>query len=138
MLDTKDQRLQYLENKPPRYDKYVVFSRAMFQPRITRILLHSYLSLITQENHSNTNALEHRYTKTYILDFKGRVTVASVKNFQLVLHRKKVGLFGGDRTVERKTILQFGRIGADKFTMDFRYPMSPLQAFGIVLAAFEA
>ena len=99
MLDTKDPRLQYLENKPPRYDKY---------------------------------------TKTYILDFKGRVTVASVKNFQLVLERKKVGLFGGDRTIERKTVLQFGKVGADKFTMDFRHPMSPLQAFGIVLSAFEA
>ena len=98
MVDAKDRRLQYLENKEPRYDKY---------------------------------------TKTYILDFKGRVTIPSVKNFQLVLENN-VGLFGGDRSVERKTILQFGKIGADKFTMDFRHPLSPVQAFGIVLSACEA
>ncbi|KAJ3073278.1 hypothetical protein HDU98_001896, partial [Podochytrium sp. JEL0797] len=30
-------------------------------------------------------------------------------------------------------IMQFGRIASDKFTMDFKYPMTAVQAFGIAL-----
>jgi len=67
-------------------------------------------------------------TKTYILDFGGRVTMASVKNFQLVEKSNDAN----------EVLLQFGRCSEDRFTMDFRYPMSPLQAFGIVLSCFEA
>lgn len=33
--------------------------------------------------------------------------------------------------------LQFGRIGLDAFVLDFQYPFSPLQAFGIALAALS-
>ena len=67
-------------------------------------------------------------TKTYILDFGGRVTMASVKNFQLVEKSNS----------EEDIILQFGRCGENHFTMDFCHPMSPMQAFGIVLSCFEA
>ena len=69
----------------------------------------------------------NKVTKTYILDFGKRVTMASVKNFQLV----------SPNNLE-KVLLQFGRAGKDKFTMDFCWPLSPLQAFGISLSSFEA
>ena len=36
-----------------------------------------------------------------------------------------------------ETLLQFGRVGKDQFTMDFRPPLSPLQAFGIVLSSLD-
>ncbi len=35
-------------------------------------------------------------------------------------------------------VLQFGRVAEDMFTMDFQYPMSPLQAFGICLTSFDS
>lgn len=35
-------------------------------------------------------------------------------------------------------IMQFGKIEQDTFTMDFRYPLSPVQAFGIALTSFDA
>ena len=35
-------------------------------------------------------------------------------------------------------ILQFGKTGKDSFTMDYQYPLSALQAFGIVLSSFDA
>eukprot|EP00941_MAST-03F_sp_MAST-3F-sp1_P005786 g5786.t1 len=66
-------------------------------------------------------------TKTYILDFGSRVTMASVKNFQLVAPGN-----------EDNIIVQFGRAGHDKFTLDFRWPFSPIQAFGLALSCFEA
>ena len=35
-------------------------------------------------------------------------------------------------------LLQFGRVGKDEFTMDFRYPLTPFQAFAITLSSFDS
>jgi tubby and related proteins len=51
---------------------------------------------------------------------KGRVTESSVKNFQLTC----VGSEGVDPD---QVVLQFGRVGKNKFNMDLRYPLSPMQ-----------
>ena len=45
------------------------------------------------------------------------MTESSVKNFQLVCE----SLTGED------VVLQFGRVGKNKFTMDVKYPLSPFQ-----------
>jgi hypothetical protein len=37
-----------------------------------------------------------------------------------------------------EAVLQFGKTSATRFTLDFRYPLSPLQAFGIALASFAS
>ena len=63
----------------------------------------------------------------YVLNFNGRVTMASVKNFQLV------DAIDGDENV----VLQFGKVGANVFTCDFQYPISPLQAFAVCLSSFD-
>ena len=34
-------------------------------------------------------------------------------------------------------VMQFGRIGDDVFTMDYTYPLSAVQAFGIALSSFD-
>ncbi|KAF6161865.1 hypothetical protein GIB67_002575 [Kingdonia uniflora] len=65
----------------------------------------------------------HEHLQCWCLNFNGRVTVASVKNFQLVA--------GNDETV-----LQFGKIGEDVFTMDYMQPLSAFQAFAICLTSF--
>ncbi|KAM4825377.1 tubby-related protein 2 isoform 1-T1 [Thomomys bottae] len=62
----------------------------------------------------------------YVLDFHGRVTQASIKNFQIMLPNDPDYL-----------VLQFGRVASDTFTMDFRYPLCPLQAFAICLSSFD-
>ena len=64
-------------------------------------------------------------SQTYNLNFNGRVTQASVKNFQLIDSR------------DGRVVMQFGRIGKDLFTLDYSYPLCPLQAFGIALSSFE-
>ena len=48
-------------------------------------------------------------TQSYVLNFHGRVTQASVKNFQIV----------HDSDIEY-IIMQFGRVAEDIFTMDYR------------------
>ncbi|XP_078151413.1 tubby-like F-box protein 1 isoform X2 [Carex rostrata] len=68
----------------------------------------------------------HEHLQCWCLNFHGRVTVASVKNFQLVSTE------GDEETV----ILQFGKVGDDMFTMDYRHPLSAFQAFAICLTSF--
>ncbi|XP_060507667.2 tubby-related protein 2 isoform X5 [Panthera onca] len=62
----------------------------------------------------------------YVLNFHGRVTQASVKNFQIV-HPDDPGAL----------VLQFGRVAPDTFIMDFCFPLCPLQAFAICLSSFD-
>ncbi|KAG5554923.1 hypothetical protein RHGRI_012471 [Rhododendron griersonianum] len=75
----------------------------------------------------------HEQLQCWCLNFHGRVTVASVKNFQLVASAEN-GQAGPEH---EKVILQFGKVGKDVFTMDYRYPLSAFQAFAICLSSFD-
>ncbi|KAI6688835.1 hypothetical protein NL676_025663 [Syzygium grande] len=76
----------------------------------------------------------HEQLQCWCLNFRGRVTVASVKNFQLVAASEP---HQNIPAAEHDTIiLQFGKIGKDIFTMDYRYPLSAFQAFAISLSSF--
>ncbi|PIO69088.1 Tub family protein [Teladorsagia circumcincta] len=59
--------------------------------------------------------------RAVILDFGGRVTQESAKNFQVEMDGKQV--------------LQFGRIEGGAYTLDFRRPFSATQAFAVALAS---
>ncbi|XP_039551885.1 tubby-related protein 1 isoform X3 [Passer montanus] len=65
-------------------------------------------------------------TQSYVLNFHGRVTHASVKNFQIV-HSSDPDYI----------VMQFGRVADDAFTMDYNYPLCALQAFAIALSSFD-
>ncbi|XP_078004468.1 tubby protein homolog isoform X3 [Phascolarctos cinereus] len=66
-------------------------------------------------------------TQSYVLNFHGRVTQASVKNFQII-HANDPDYI----------VMQFGRVAEDVFTMDYNYPMCVLQAFAIALSSFDS
>ncbi|CAA7046108.1 unnamed protein product [Microthlaspi erraticum] len=96
----------------------------------------------------NASALSwHEQLQCWCLNFRGRVTVASVKNFQLVASRlpPPPPTTQGTTTAapppphpeQDKVILQFGKVGKDMFTMDYRYPLSAFQAFAICLSSFD-
>jgi hypothetical protein len=64
----------------------------------------------------------------FVLNFGGRVSVASVKNFQLC-----------DRSNQDHIMLQFGRIqGRHSFTMDFQHPLTAVQAFAIAISSLQS
>ncbi|KAM8976322.1 tubby-related protein 1 [Pelodytes ibericus] len=65
-------------------------------------------------------------TQSYVLNFHGRVTHPSIKNFQIV-HSDDLDYI----------IMQFGRVADDAFTMDYKYPMCAVQAFAIALSSFD-
>ncbi|XP_072998607.1 tubby-like F-box protein 8 [Typha latifolia] len=83
----------------------------------------------------------HEQLQCWCLNFRGRVTVASVKNFQLIAATQPAA--GAPTpsqpapTEHDKIILQFGKVAKDMFTMDYRYPLSAFQAFAICLSSFD-
>ncbi|KAL3538590.1 hypothetical protein ACH5RR_001956 [Cinchona calisaya] len=84
----------------------------------------------------------HEQLQCWCLNFRGRVTVASVKNFQLIAATQPVTAGASTtsqpaQTDHDKIILQFGKVGKDMFTMDYRYPLSAFQAFAICLSSFD-
>jgi len=60
--------------------------------------------------------------ESLVLDFKGRNILSSAKNFQLALSQKP-----------EHVICQYGKIGPMTFSLDFKYPLSVIQAFGVSL-----
>lgn len=60
--------------------------------------------------------------ESLVLDFKGRHILSSAKNFQLALSQKP-----------DHVLCQYGKIGPQTFSLDFKYPLSVIQAFGTSL-----
>ncbi|KAI3379735.1 hypothetical protein SNEBB_004388 [Seison nebaliae] len=75
---------------------------------------------------NNKSPVWNEETQSYVLNFHGRVTQPSIKNFQII-HEKDPDYI----------VMQFGRISDDVFTCDFQYPMCAIQAFGIALSSFD-
>ncbi|XP_077428817.1 tubby-related protein 1-like isoform X3 [Vanacampus margaritifer] len=90
--------------------------------------------LIRHQNRRMENLIElhnktpvwNEETASHVLNFNGRVTQASIKNFQIV-HSKDLDYI----------VMQFGRIADDIFTLDFKYPMCAVQAFAMALSSFD-
>ncbi|CAD5169280.1 unnamed protein product [Musa acuminata subsp. malaccensis] len=86
----------------------------------------------------------HEQLQCWCLNFRGRVTIASVKNFQLIAATQPAAVGPPTTTTAQpsgsghdKIILQFGKVAKDTFTMDYRYPLSAFQAFAICLSSFD-
>ncbi|XP_017264046.1 tubby-related protein 1 [Kryptolebias marmoratus] len=90
--------------------------------------------LVRYQNRRTENLIElhnktpvwNEETASHVLNFNGRVTQASVKNFQIV-HSKDLDYI----------VMQFGRIADDIFTLDYNYPLCAVQAFAIALSSFD-
>jgi hypothetical protein len=64
--------------------------------------------------------------ESLVLDFKGRNVKPSAKNFQLALAQRPDHI-----------VCQYGKIGSNTFSLDFRYPFSVIQAFGTALSTMH-
>ena len=76
----------------------------------------------------------------HVLNFQGRVTESSVKNFQLCcpeLSKVSSSRTSYEHSVYSDVVLQFGKTGHDKFSMDVRYPLSIFTAFAICVSCLD-
>ncbi|KAJ7517538.1 hypothetical protein O6H91_21G028200 [Diphasiastrum complanatum] len=69
------------------------------------------------------------------LIFQGRATIDSTKNFQLAIVATAQAIPEFDT---EQVVLQFGKIGTNKFTVDYRYPLSAFLAFAVCLSTFDS
>ena len=65
----------------------------------------------------------------YSLDFRGRGKIASVKNFQL-----NVAADPGRRAGQAAIVLQFAKVSANRFHLDFAAPFTPTTAFALAVS----
>jgi hypothetical protein len=83
----------------------------------------------------NKAPLWNEQSKSWCLDFKGRVKEASDKNFQLVAAAAVGPSHNVSPAKQERIILQCGMIEKDIFFMDYSYPMSTFEAFTIFLTS---
>mmetsp|Transcript_42363 Transcript_42363/g.70457 ORF Transcript_42363/g.70457 Transcript_42363/m.70457 type:complete len:170 (+) Transcript_42363:41-550(+) len=86
--------------------------------RLNQLSAKDNLFLTNVEPHLNQATARHS------LNFNGRVTVGSVKNMQLY-----------ETTKPNVILCQFGKVGNDEFTLDFTWPLTPLQAFAVGISS---
>ncbi|KAH9505616.1 Tubby- protein 4 [Bulinus truncatus] len=104
------------------YQSLEAFQKAQLKQKMRR-RLHSTSGRLEQARTftmHNKAPLWNETSQVYQLDFGGRVTQESAKNFQIELRGKQV--------------MQFGRIDNNAYTLDFQYPFTAVQAFAVALA----
>lgn len=109
--------------------------------------LHSWAAMIATEKlrrRSELVVLESKppeaHEGVYRMNFYGRVTEPSVKNCQLTWHhtQRRPASPECSQMYTAGLLFQFGKVGRNDFHVDFTWPLSPLQAFGICLAQFDS
>ncbi len=72
--------------------------------------------------------------QAWTLNFNGRVNIASKKNIILTPSKENESMdeeFGSETTCVR-----FGKFTKHRFSLDYRYPVSPMQVFSVALSTF--
>ncbi|KAM3918468.1 tubby protein homolog isoform 3-T3 [Leptodactylus fuscus] len=122
--------------KGPRKMSVIIPGMNMDHERVSIRPRNEHETLLSRWQNKNTESVIELHNKTpvwnddtqsYVLNFHGRVTQASVKNFQII-HDNDPDYI----------VMQFGRVAEDVFTMDYNYPMCALQAFAIALSSFDS
>ncbi|XP_021442151.2 tubby protein homolog isoform X4 [Oncorhynchus mykiss] len=122
--------------KGPRKMSVIIPGMNMDHVRVAICPRNDHESLLARWQNKSTESVIELHNKTpvwnddtqsYVLNFHGRVTQASVKNFQII-HDNDPDYI----------VMQFGRVAEDVFTMDYNYPMCALQAFAIALSSFDS
>uniref|UniRef100_A0A673FRR3 Tubby-like protein n=1 Tax=Sinocyclocheilus rhinocerous TaxID=307959 RepID=A0A673FRR3_9TELE len=122
--------------KGPRKMSVIIPGMNMDHERVSIRPRNDHESLLARWQNKSTESVIELHNKTpvwnddtqsYVLNFHGRVTQASVKNFQII-HDNDPDYI----------VMQFGRVAEDVFTMDYNYPVCALQAFAIALSSFDS
>lgn len=72
--------------------------------------------------------------QAFTLDFAGRVKLPCKRNFILSVDPKNQRLV--DEFGEGTTLLRHGKVNQDRYILDYRYPLSPVQALAVAVTSF--
>ena len=73
----------------------------------------------------NKTPVYDKHLGAFVLKFDRKVSVPSIKNFQLV------------ESSGAAHALEFGKTGSNSFSLDFTWPFSPVEAFACALSSFD-
>lgn len=107
---------------------------------------------ITEGNRQNESFLKNfvilqektsRYDplSSCLVDFRGRANIASIKNFQLLDSQSptcSISPKDGSLETDREFILQLGKTADECYNLDFKAPLSMVQAFALCIARFDS
>jgi len=79
----------------------------------------------------NTGSLRMKF-------LNNRVQMASSKNLIFCIDRASDHLGSTDKNAcEERVAMQFGKYNDERFNLDYRFPLAPVQAFGLALSLFQ-
>ncbi len=98
--------------------------------------LYGDLAFVMHEKKSKYDPLS-----SCLVDFKGRATTPSMKNFQLITssavrHESKATI--RHEADDKEWLFQCGKVNDSCYNLDFKHPLSMFQAFAIAVARFDA
>lgn len=76
-------------------------------------------------------------TGQHTLDYNGRATVPSVKNFQLENKTQRNGITNGGKNGDPYTACMCGKVDDYTFNLDYKPPFNAYQAFAVALSQFD-
>jgi hypothetical protein len=80
----------------------------------------------------------NQHRSCWSLDFKGRATMASIHNFQLIESSLDSSSSDAAPSTDQRVVLQLGKVSKGVYILDVCWPLSAFQAFSICLTSFAA
>lgn len=134
-LQNKELRKEYTMIDSEEKEELLLFGLLIFLYAIC--LLNCKRVLLTMSINYNIDTAKPQWSEemqAWTLNFNGRVNIASKKNIILTPSKENESMdeeFGSETTCVR-----FGKFTKHRFSLDHRYPVSPIQAFSVALSTF--
>ncbi|CAB1104757.1 unnamed protein product [Ectocarpus sp. CCAP 1310/34] len=121
----------HLRDRKPRYDRHVGAYVLDF-PNSTSKLSIKNVQLVVADDHARGYIGGDNNKRNVVWEDRGSRNIS---------RRRTWDVDGGEQRgkwwAQDTMLLSFGKSGMDEFALDFRYPLSPMQAFGMALAALD-
>ncbi|CAM9687932.1 unnamed protein product [Ectocarpus fasciculatus] len=124
--------VMHLRDRKPRYDR-TVGAYVLDFPNSTSKLSIKNVQLVVADDHARGYPAGDNNQRNVVWENR--------RSGNMSRRRRGWGVEGseqrGERWAQGTMLLSFGKSGTDEFALDFRHPLSPMQAFGMALAALD-
>ncbi|CAM9259462.1 unnamed protein product [Ectocarpus sp. 6 AP-2014] len=124
--------VMHLRDRKPRYDR-TVGAYVLDFPNSTSKLSIKNVQLVVADDHARGYIGGDNNQRNVVWEDRRSGNISRRRREWDVDGREQRGEWWAQDTM----LLSFGKSGVDEFALDFRYPLSPMQAFGMALAALD-